>query len=136
MKVNKKNLFIEANPLLDKNPSGIAKLLFSLIDALCDNKEFQSQFKIILVVPMGKKHLLNKWNLSKNISIRTLPLPLRAINLLDKLNILPPIDLYLGSGVYLFPNYRQLPLVRSSSMTYVHDVAYKVHPDTVLEILR
>src|SRR5688500_6943336 len=119
MKVSKKYLFIEANPLLDKNPSGIAKLLFSLINALSGNEKIRSQFKMILVVPMGKKLLLTQWNLPKDISIRTLPLPLRAINLLDKLNILPPIDLYLGLGVYLFPNYRQLPSFRSLSMTYI-----------------
>ena len=132
----KKKLFIEANSLLDKNPSGISKLLFSMILSMSTNADFDKDFKIILFIPLNKKNLLKRWKLPSTVSTRTLPLPLRIINGLNKRHLMFPVDLWLGSGVYLFPNYRTLPLIRSKCMTYIHDVAYAKHPETLLEINR
>ena len=133
---NKTNLFIEANPLLDENPSGISKLLFSMVDALSSNKEFNKKYTIVLFVPFNKKHLLNRWRLPAAIKVKSLPLPLRVINGLNKRHLMFPIDVLLGRGTYLFPNYRTLPLLMSKSVTYIHDVAYAKHPDTLLDINR
>ena len=41
------------------------------------------------------------------------------------------MDLFLGRGVYLFPNFRNWPLLFSRSFTYIHDVAFARHPETV-----
>jgi len=133
---SKKKLFIEATPLLGENPSGVAKLLYGMIDALCDNIEFKNEYEVHLIIPIKKKPLLNKWNLDKDVCIDIIPLPLRLVNLLDKLHIMFPLDVYFGKGTYLFPNYRRLPLLFSRSLTYVHDAAYALHPDTVVAINR
>lgn len=132
----KQKLFIEAVPLLGDNPSGIAKLLFSMIDSLARQTGFTDRYDINLILPFGKRSKLAKWNLHPDIKIKVIPLPLRLINLMDRFRVLPGIDLYLGKGVYLFPNYRRLPLASSRSLTYIHDVAYSIHPDTVLAINR
>ncbi len=130
---NKQRLYVEAFPLLGDNPSGIGKLLYSLIDALLRDPAFTSRYDMILVVSLGKRHHLDKWNFGDRVTIKTIPLPLRGIYLLDRLGLMFPIDAVCGRGVYLFPNYRRLPLLWSRSLTYIHDMSYLLFPDTVQE---
>lgn len=131
MKRSKERLFIEAFPLLGDAPSGIGKLLYSMIEALLRNKGFTDRYDITLVVSLRKKHQLDKWNFGSSVKVTELPLPLKVINVLDRLHLMLPIDLWCGKGVYLFPNYRRLPLVSSRSLTYIHDVSYLLFPETI-----
>lgn len=133
MTTNKQRLYIEAFPLLGDNPSGIGKLLYSLIAALLRDADFTSRYDLVLIVSMRKKHHLDKWNFGSGVTVKTIPLPLRVIYLLDRLGLMFPIDLICGRGIYLFPNYRRLPLIWSRSLTYIHDMSYVLFPDTVQE---
>ena len=47
------------------------------------------------------------------------------------MHILPPIDIFLGKGLYIFPNYRKWPVVRSKSYLYVHDLTFVRYPEYV-----
>lgn len=131
MKRSKERLFIEAFPLLGNAPSGIGKLLYSMIEALLRNKEFTDRYDITLVVSLRKKRQLDKWHFGNAVRVVELPLPLKVINVLDRLHLMPAIDLWCGKGVYLFPNYRRLPLAVSRSLTYIHDVSYLLFPETI-----
>jgi glycosyltransferase involved in cell wall biosynthesis len=132
---SKQRVLIEAFPLLGTNPSGVGKLLYSMIDALMRDDAFTKSYELTLIIPLGKRKSLDKWQLDKyDMRIKTIPLPLRVMNLLDKFHLMIPIDLICGAGIYLFPNYRRLPLLKSRSLTYVHDAAYLLHPDTVQDL--
>lgn len=132
MKHGKQPVFIEAFPLLGEHPSGIAKLLFSTLDALLKEASFTEKYTVTLLVPLGKKSKLKKWLLTQGaFKVKVLPLPLRVINVLDRFHLMLPIDLLFGKGIYIFPNYRRLPLALSRSITYVHDAAYLLHPETI-----
>jgi glycosyltransferase involved in cell wall biosynthesis len=48
-----------------------------------------------------------------------------------RLGLFPPADWLLGQGVYIFPNYRNWPLWRSRSLTYIYDVGFIKFPETV-----
>ena len=39
------------------------------------------------------------------------------------------MDIFLGKGIYLFPNFKNWPLLFSKSITYIHDIAFKVYPE-------
>lgn len=130
---NKQTLYVEAFPLLGDNPSGIGKLLYSMIDALLHDQSFTDQYDLTLIVSLRKKNHLDKWGFGDAVSVKTIPLPLRAINLLDRFGLMFPIDLICGRGIYLFSNYRRLPLLWSRSLTYVHDMSYVLFPETVQE---
>ena len=131
MSRQKKQLYIDATPLMGDNPSGIGKVLLSHIIELTQDNDFMDRYDVTLFVSLGKTHTLKKWQFRDNIRTQEIPLPLRAINLLVKLKIMPPIDLYLGRGIYLFGNYRRLPLAGSKSITFVYDAVYDKFPETV-----
>lgn len=126
-----KRLFIDATPLIGNNPSGIGKLLLSHIAALAKDDKFMESYDVVLFVTLGKVSRLQRYDFDKRMVIRELPLPLKIINLLMRLRLMPPIDLYLGTGTYLFGNYRRLPLMKSTSLTFVHDAVYAIFPETV-----
>src|SRR5437868_4018100 len=113
---NKQRLLIDALPLAQNRMSGIGHLLLELTRALASN----DNLSVILVVPLGKRKAVLRHGIN-NISIKTLPLPARAVSILLRTRLLPPVDLVLGRGVYLFPNYRNWPLLFSKSLTYFHD---------------
>lgn len=132
---NKQRIIIESFPLLGTNPSGVGKLLYSMIDALMRDDQFVKTYEIVLIIPLGKRRQLDRWGLDKyNLRVKVVPLPLRLINLLDRFHLMVPIDLICGRGLYVFPNYRRLPLLRSKSFTYIHDAAYLLHPDTIQDL--
>ncbi|MFZ2537574.1 MAG: glycosyltransferase family 1 protein, partial [Oscillospiraceae bacterium] len=82
----------------------------------------------ILVVPLFKKKLIERHGLD-NVKVRTVPLPARVMNALLRLRLLPPLDLILGKGTYVFTNYRNWPLLFSKSITYIHDITYLLYPE-------
>ena len=130
MKLFKKRLYIDADSIITPRPSGIGSMTIQLIRELSENKKFTQEHKIILIAPFNKAWLLKRWEF-QNVSVIRLPLTGRMIAGLVKYRLMPPIDLFLGSGVYLFPNFRNFPLLFSKSITYIHDVSFKVFPEFV-----
>lgn len=124
-RVGSMKLYIDAMPLADIQMSGIGHLTLELTKALSR----QNSVELVLVVPMGKKRLVERHGIAA--SIRTIPLPARAVSLLLRTRMLPPLDTILGRGMYLFPNYRNWPLIRSQSMTFIHDASFALHPETL-----
>ncbi len=124
--MSKTKLFIDALPLAQTRMSGIGHMILELTKALSKKDELD----IHLIVPLRKRKLVERHGI-KNVSIKTFPLPARAISILMRTRLLPPVDILLGRGVYLFPNYRNWPLLWSKSFTYFHDAAFVLHPETV-----
>ncbi|MEK7599570.1 MAG: glycosyltransferase family 1 protein [Patescibacteria group bacterium] len=125
------NLFIDAMVLAPEKTSGVGHLTQHLVDALIDNKTLAAHYRVRLVVPFNKAKMVRQKFGDKQVNIKKLWLPARVIELLARLHLLPPIDIFLGRGVYLFPNYKNWPLVRSKSYTYFHDLSFIQHPEYV-----
>jgi glycosyltransferase involved in cell wall biosynthesis len=132
-------LYIDASPLAEDNITGIPHFTAELVRTLDKHPQNGQSFKIILVIAFDKKNKLAKWDYG-NVQIKTITLPMRLLNLVWKYNILPPMDLLLGKGVYLFPNYKNWRLSRSQSLTYIHDLGFIRYPQFTqpknLEFLR
>lgn len=127
----KKKLFIEAAALTNKNLSGVGHVVLHLVYELSRNKQFTKDHKIVLIIPLHTHKTITRWSFNEHVKIRTLPLPGKILSGLMYFNLLPWVDLYFGRGTYLFPNFRNWRLLFSPSLTYIHDIAYLRHPETV-----
>lgn len=127
----KTKVFIDADSIITPRPSGIGSMTVQLIRALSEDVSFTERHAIVLVVPFNKVPLAEQWKFNQHVSIRRVPLTGRIMRGLLKLHLLPPLDLLLGKGVYLFPNFRNWPLLFSRSVTYIHDVSFRVFPEYV-----
>lgn len=132
MTTKKTKLFVEAVPLVDRQISGVPHALAGLVAALAANKAIQDRFEIVLIAPGDRMHLLDRWRGLETCARRAIPMKFRIMNGLGRRGLLPPMDLLLGRGVYLFGNFFSWPLTRrSKSLTYIHDVCFAVHPEYV-----
>ena len=138
--MGKRRLFVDAAPLVDTHLSGVGHATFHLVDELSRDEAFTEAHSIALVAPAWLRKRLARWQFPPTVVARRIPLPGRVLGRLLRYNLLPPMDLLLGRGTYLFPNFRNWPLRFSPSLTYIHDVAFVRHPETVeppnLEYLR
>lgn len=120
-------VYIEAGAILSDRPSGIGHLTLHTLRGLLALEEFTRTYEIRLIVPAAKAYLLDQWNLEGARVVR-LPLLSRIWNVWPRIPFAPPIDLFLGKGVYVFSNYKKWPLLFSESITYIHDISYELFP--------
>lgn len=126
-----KKFFVDAVPLVDTHLSGIGHATYHLVDELARDAAFTATHDLRLIVPVWLRERVARWHLPPAVRVQAIPLPGRVLGRLIRHNLLPPMDLVLGRGTYLFPNYRNWPLLLSPSITCVYDVVYLRHPETV-----
>lgn len=125
------SVYVDAQPLLDERMSGIGQVALRTIEALLADENFLRQAELTLIVPFGRRSRLKAHNLPTAYRIKYVFLPSRVFNFLANRNRLPYMDLLFGRGVYVFFNFKNWPVARSKSVTYVHDVAHLIHPEFV-----
>src|SRR6266702_3432741 len=132
IRIKKTKLFVEAVPLIERQISVVPHALAGLVAALAANKAVTDVYEIVLVAPKGRMHLLDRWKGLETCTRKAIPMKFRVMNGLGRRGLLPPMDLLLGPGVYLFGNFFNWPLTRrSKSFTYIHDICFAVHPKFV-----
>ncbi|HET7302157.1 MAG TPA: glycosyltransferase family 1 protein [Candidatus Saccharimonadales bacterium] len=119
-------IFVEAQSIL-KNRSGVGWFAFGMVKGL--QKAIGRSDSIELIShpkePMDISDLVN----NKNTFDRPIDwLPPQIYHALKFRNIIPPVDLFFGKGVYIFPNFIRWPLARSKSVIVVHDLSMFVCP--------
>jgi glycosyltransferase involved in cell wall biosynthesis len=127
--VIKKNLYFDATPLISKRISGVGKVLLETLRAL-DTDEYVNKYDIYLIVPFDeiKKVPIEGF---RYIKVKSLPIPHKFLSLFSRLRISPPLDIFLGKGVYVFMNFRNWNLLNSKSITYIHDIAFRIYPEFI-----
>lgn len=130
LKNKKIRLVIDAQPMAEARISGIGHMTLELVRALDRLSEHDHRFEVVLAVSADKIGNIRKYGL-KNVTLKKIPLSTRVLNLLWKYDFLPPMDIFLGKGVYVFPNYKNWPLLKAKSITYVCDIGYLLFPDFV-----
>jgi len=123
-------LYVDASPLAEERITGIPHFTVELVRALAQHPDNGKKFDLVLVIPFDKASRIFRWEYT-NVHIKRLLLPMRLFNLIWKYNLLPPMDVILGGGVYVFPNYKNWRLVRSFSLTYIHDLGFIRYPQFV-----
>jgi glycosyltransferase involved in cell wall biosynthesis len=127
--LKKQKIFIEATPLINSHLSGVGQVTLETINAF-DNDKYKDKYDIRVFVPFDEKSKMEKYSFN-NISIVTLPFPHKFFSLFSRMHYAIPLDIFLGRGVYIFPNFRNWNLVVSKSITYIHDVCFAIYPQYV-----
>lgn len=127
-------IYIEADSIASTKMSGIGHTTLEIVrelDRLCEK---DNQLVVTLILPYGTAATTDSYKF-KNIGRKYLPRGQRYINtLLVKTGLPLPVDLFFGRGVYIFPNYKTWWTPFSNSITFVHDVVFLAHPETVQPI--
>jgi glycosyltransferase involved in cell wall biosynthesis len=124
------SLFVEAKVMSQPRVSGIGHTMQGLVRALQNNEAARARYRIRLLSPVDGVARLRRLGMD-NVEYVRLPLPTRGYDRWAGLPLLPPLDALVGHGVFVFPHYGNWPLRRSASVTFIHDVAFLRHPETV-----
>lgn len=122
MKTTRSRILIDASAIISSHKSGVAKTVEALISELGGLK---SPFEIVLFAPFDKTKILED---QFNLPVKKVPIPDYFYRGLRKFDILPPLDLLLGRGVYIFPNYWNSRLLFSKSVTIIYDLSFLLFP--------
>ncbi|MES2971809.1 MAG: glycosyltransferase family 1 protein [Patescibacteria group bacterium] len=125
-----RKVFIEVSCLTEAHISGIGHMTLELIRALEKHPDNQKKFEIILTVAWDRKKSLKRWGFQA-VRYKSIPIPMRLFNIIWKFDLLPPVDIWVGKGIYIFPNYKNWRLMFSKSMTFVCDISYLLYPQFV-----
>jgi len=123
-------IIIDGNVLVEDHFSGIGQYSANLInsfDQLLSENKYKKDFSIKLFVCFDKKNEIKKYKF-KNIKVVYLPIKLRYYNALFHRNLLPPLDLLLGRGTYIFPKFISTKLFSSPSIPIIYDLTFKIVP--------
>lgn len=131
MAKRKQRVYIEATPLVGSHLSGVGHVLLETLNAL-DDDVYADTHDIRIFVPFDEKTRIEKYSFN-NIKISLLPFSHKFLSLFSRMRYAPPLDLFLGKGVYVFPNFRNWNLLHSKSLTYIHDVCFMIYPEFVQE---
>ncbi|MDB5184899.1 MAG: hypothetical protein JWN38_707 [Candidatus Saccharibacteria bacterium] len=115
--------------LTQTHMSGVGHNALEIIRAM--ERLQRPSVEIHLIVTLGKKQFLARHKFGPAIKVHVIPLPARLVEALLRAKLLLPIDLLCGKGLYIFPNYKKWPLLRSRSLLYVHDVVFMRNPEYV-----
>lgn len=124
-------VFIETSPLTARHMSGVGHVLLHLLRTWQKSPEIAVGYEPILLVPYDKREHIDSYNFG--FAVKSLPISDKMLRAMRKFNLLPPMDLVLGKGVYVFPNYWNWRVLQpnSKSITFIYDVAFKTHPEFV-----
>src|SRR4030081_2051898 len=125
-----RSIYIDALALVPAHKSGVGLTLQQTLMSLLKNAAIADGYTIYLVVPLGKAKYLSNY-VGPNVKIKTICLPAPVLEVFLRFKLFPPADWLLGTGTYIFPNYRNWPLWRSRSLTYLYDVGFVRFPEMV-----
>ncbi len=128
----KKPIFIDGLGLVDGHFSGVGQYILGILrglDELIDNQQYLGLPTPVIkvIIPRDKVTQFNKFGF-KNIGYKSFPLPFRYMAALWHRGKLPPIDLWCGRGIFIFPRFVDMPLLFSkSSALVIFDLSYELH---------
>lgn len=128
-----KRIFIDGLGLVDGHFSGVGQYILGILrglDELLDEAQYQQKPmpEITVIIPRDMVTKFRSFNF-KHLGYKKLPLPFRYVAALWHRRKLPPIDLWCGRGVYIFPRFADMPLLFSKSANVVFDLSYELHKE-------
>ncbi|HSX33075.1 MAG TPA: glycosyltransferase family 1 protein [Candidatus Saccharimonadales bacterium] len=121
------NIFVEAHTIL-KNRSGVGWYTYGLSRAL-QARLGDGDNLYLLTHPREPIDLGELPDHDQTIEKPIDWMPARLYHALKFRNLMPPMDLIYGNGLYLFPNFIRWPLVHSPSVIFIHDLSMFVCPE-------
>lgn len=132
MKRKKPIVLFDANPLVG-NKSGVGQYTYRLIESMARNSSDSLDIKAYYFNFLGRKKVtdLPHPDVIEYIEIRFFPT--KIVNLLHRINLQLPLELFLGPRKFdfiMFTNFVSVPTLRRIPYALaVHDMAFEDHPD-------
>lgn len=130
--MKRKDVLIEADSLASHQRSGVGRVCLELVrqlDSLAADPNIGIRVTLI-ISPQGREEVTRLG--FKNVKVRSFPYGYKYFNaILTRLPVPLPVDLLFGRGVYIFPSFKNWWVPFSRSVTWIHDAAFVVHPETI-----
>lgn len=114
-------IFVEAHTIL-KNRSGVGWFTHGMVRGI-QSKVGPADTINLLTHPQEPMDIADLLTNSNTIDRPIDWLPGRLYHAFKHRNIMPPVDLVYGKGLYIFPNFIRWPLAHSPSVIVVHDLS-------------
>lgn len=126
-----KTIFIDGLGLVDGHFSGVGQYIHGIlkgIDELIDQELYAGKEapKVVVIVPYDSVPRFKHFGF-KHLAYKKLPFSFRVMSSLWHRGKLPPIDLWCGRGVYVFPRFVSMPLAFSKSAVVIFDLSFEHH---------
>ncbi|MCX6727370.1 MAG: glycosyltransferase family 1 protein [Candidatus Saccharibacteria bacterium] len=124
------NVFVDGEVLCLDHFSGIGHYTASLlkeIDTLLEDKKYE-HFNVTIGAPWRLVHRLERFGF-KNITSKKMPFGPHIANGLKRYGLLPPIDLFFGKQIYVFPHFSSWPTIMSPSVPIIYDLSFVLYPE-------
>jgi alpha-1,3-rhamnosyl/mannosyltransferase len=126
-----KTIFIDGLGLVDGHFSGIGQYILGILkgmDELIDEeiRSGKQATRVKVIIPYNEVARFRHFNF-KHIHYIRYPLPFRVMAALWHRNMMPPLDLLYGRGIYIFPRFVAMPLVFSKSALVIYDISFELH---------
>lgn len=126
-----KRIYIDGLGLVDGHFSGVGHYILGVLrglDSIIDTAKYQGEPfpEIRVIVPYDMVAKFRSFGF-KYIGYKKVPLRFRYMSALWHRRKLPPIDLWCGRGIYIFPRFVSMPLLFSQSALVIYDLSYELH---------
>ena len=127
-------IFIDGLGLVEGHFSGVGQYILGILQGMDQileeykNKDLDLP-KIYVIIP---KDTLNKFIDFgfRNIQYKLYPLPFRYMAALWHRNLIPPLNIFYGKGIYIFPRFVDMNLAFSkSSLLVLYDLSFELHKE-------
>ena len=121
------SVFIDGEALVMDHFSGVGHYILELLRAVDKQLDNRPNIDVKIITYFKRAQKIKSYGF-RNIGIIRSPFSLRIANGLKLRNKQPPLDLFFGRGVYIFPNFTTWPLHISKSISFIYDVSYERFP--------
>lgn len=127
----KETIIVDGLGLVEGHFSGVGQYILGILrglDTIIDdsiNKQIPYH-RVKVIVPYDKLRTFKKFRF-KHIEYTISPLSFKMLGGLWSRNRLPPVDLFFGKGIYLFPRFVSMPVLFSKSAIVIYDISYELH---------
>lgn len=125
-----KTIFIDGLPLINGHFSGVGQYVLGILKGFDEliaeqiaSGNSQTKIKVIIPYDMVKKFKSFQF---KHIRYAKYPLSFRVMASLWHRDMIPPLDLLYGRGVYIFSNFVSMPLLFNKSMIVIYDISFEL----------
>lgn len=126
-----KTIYIDGLGLVDGHFSGIGQYILGILKGMDELIEEQinnggTPQRVRVIIPYNEVRRFRKFAF-KHIEYTRYPMPFRVMAALWHRGKMPPLDLFYRNGVFIFPRFVSMPLLRSKSILTIYDISFELY---------
>lgn len=126
-----KKIYIDGLGLVDGHFSGVGQYIYGIlkgIDEIIDQAKYENKSypNVKIIIPYDSIPRYKEFGF-KHLKYKAFPLSFRNMSALWHRNKLPPIDLWCGKGIYIFPRFANMNLLFSKSAVVIYDLSFELY---------